>query len=196
MLNRSTFRPRQRGLVLIVALIMLVAMTMGGMALISAVYTSSLAAGNISFQQSATFSGDAGIEDAVTWLQANRGGATLQKNSPANGYVASREDPGSTQNWHQFWVELQNAQQVKSLGAADASGNSVAYIIHRLCNQAGAPTAGIGCATSQAVEANSGNNRDSGTVAIRFNSEVYYRITSRVTGPRSTVSYVQAVVAM
>jgi type IV pilus assembly protein PilX len=203
MLSRSSTPLRQHGLVLIVALIMLIAMTMGGIVLISAVYTSSLAAGNIAFQQSATFSGDAGIEAGITWLEQNSSGTTLHQNSYANGYSASREEPGANQNWHDFWALMVGAGQVKSLVAADASGNSVAYVIHRLCNSAGAPTSGVGCATPQASAASGaagagagGGGRGSGVVEIRYDGQVYYRITARVTGPRSTVSYVQMVVAM
>lgn len=196
MLNPSSSGARQRGVVLIVALIMLVAMTMGGIALISAVYTSSLAAGNIAFQQSATFSGDAGIEAGITWIEKNTKDTTLHFNSFPNGYVALREDPAPGQNWHAFWTVLTSAQKIKSLGPADASGNEVAYVIQRLCNGEGAPTSAIACATAQASTAASGNTKGAGMVEIRFDGQVYYRITSRVTGPRSTVSYVQVVVAM
>jgi type IV pilus assembly protein PilX len=187
---------RQQGVVLMIALIMLVAMTMGGIALIRSVYTSSLIAGNMAFQQSATVSGDAGIEAAVTWLELNGSGRTLHQNSFANGYAASRQDPGSTQNWDQFWAVLDAAGQVATLTSADAAGNTVKYTIQRLCNAVGDPASGVGCAIAPGRATSSSNSRGVGIVPIQANGNVYYRITARISGPRGTVSFVQAVVAM
>lgn len=197
MLTRQTRSlQRQQGVVLMIALIMLVAMTMGGIALIRSVYTSSLIAGNMAFQQSATQSGDAGIEAAVTWLELNSSGTTLHANSFANGYAASRQDPGSTQNWEQFWRVLADAGQVVTLAQADAAGNTVSYTIQRLCMAVGDPASGVGCAIAPVTALASGSSRGAAVVQILFNGQVYYRITARVSGPRSTVSFVQAVVAM
>ena len=61
-------RGRQRGVVLIIALIALVIMTLAALAMIRSVDTSNLIAGNMAFQQAATHSGDSGIEAAITWL--------------------------------------------------------------------------------------------------------------------------------
>ncbi len=187
---------RQNGVVLLIALIMLVAMTLGGIALIRSVYTTSLIAGNMAFQQSAMQSADAGIEAAVSWLEKNTGGATLNNDSNSDGYAAARQDPGTTQNWEAFWLSLQGAGRVVTLASADAAGNNVSYTIQRLCNKPGPAGTGVGCAISPEKDAVSGNSSGAGVIQIDYSSEVYYRITVRVSGPRSTVSYVQAVVAM
>lgn len=187
---------RQQGVVLMIALIMLVAMTLGGIALIRSVYTSNLIAGNTAFQQSATHSADAGIEAAVTWLETNNTGTTLHNDDFANGYVASRQNQPGTPRWDQFWEARLKAGQVRTLAAADAAGNTVAYTIERLCQQAGAPAAGSGCEIAPTTTGAAGNSRGAGVVQIQFNGQVYYRITARVSGPRSTTSYVQTVVAM
>lgn len=187
---------RQHGVVLLIALIMLVAMTLGGIAMIRSVYTTSLIAGNMAFRQSATQSGDAGIEAAVRWLEQNTSGTTLHNDSIANGYAAVRQDPGSTQNWDDFWAALLSRGQVVTLTPDDAAGNRISYIIQRLCNGIGAPSNGIGCAIAPATMLASNSSKGPGLNVNSNNSEVYYRITVRVSGPRSTVSYVQAVVAM
>jgi hypothetical protein len=80
--------------------------------------------------------------------------------------------------------------------ATDVSGNRVSYAIQRLCNTTGAPTAaGVDCSVSPANNA-TGSGKGSGMIALQYNSQVYYRITVRVDGPRNTVSYAQAIVAM
>jgi type IV pilus assembly protein PilX len=187
---------RQQGVVLVIALIMLLAMTLGGIALIRSVYTSSLIAGNMAFQQAATSSGDAGVEAGITWLESNSSGTTLHANSYTNGYAASRQDPGGTQTWNDFWTVLVNAGQVATISSADAAGNTISYTIQRLCNAVGDPTSGVGCSTAPATIGAPGSSRGASVVQLTFNGQVYYRITSRVSGPRGSVSFVQAVVAM
>jgi Tfp pilus assembly protein PilX len=57
---------RQRGAILFIALIVLVAMTLAGIALMRSVDTNVLIAGNLAFRQGATAAGDYGVEDART----------------------------------------------------------------------------------------------------------------------------------
>ena len=65
-------RERQRGVVLFIALIVLVAMALAGIALVRSVDTGILVAGNIAFKQGATNAGDQGLEAARTWLVTNK----------------------------------------------------------------------------------------------------------------------------
>jgi len=187
---------RQKGIALIVALIMLVAMTLAAIALVRSVDTSNIIAGNLAFKQSATHSGDAGIESAITWLEANNTGTNLHVNIFANGYAASRQDPGAGQSWDDFWAVLANNNQVVTL-AKDASGDIVSYTIQRLCNAVGDPASpSTGCEVSPTSGSSANSSQDAGAIALLYNSQVYYRITSRVSGPRNTVDYVQAIVAL
>jgi len=191
----------QRGVVLLIAMILLIAMSMAGIMLVRSVYTTNIIAGNIAFQQAAMHSSDAGIEAAISWLEANKNGTTLHNSidkSASNpvAYVAFRQDPIPNQSWEEFWSNaLLAANQVNTL-SQDASGNTVAYVIHRLCNGLGDPTTGIGCATAPAKYNVTGGSKGVEVVGLKFSGQVYYRITTRVSGPRNTVSYVQAVIAM
>ena len=190
-------RRKQGGVVLMMALIVLVAMTLAGIALVRSVDTSVVIAGNLAFKQAATNSGDIGIETAVTWLQTNNSGSNLQAHIYAQGYAASRQDPVAGQSWDAFWsAVLVPAGQVITL-APDAAGNTVAYTIQRLCNQVGDPTAtGVGCEVSPSSSGAASSSKTAGTVQLLFNNQIYYRITSRIAGPRNAVSYVQAIVAL
>jgi type IV pilus assembly protein PilX len=195
--TRSGRHSKQGGVVLMMALIVLVAMTLAGIALVRSVDTSVVIAGNLAFKQAATNSGDIGIETGVGWLEANNSGSNLHAHIPAQGYAATRQDPQTGQTWDAFWnTVLVPAGQVITL-APDAAGNTVAYTIQRLCNQALAPTAtGAGCEVSPSAGGAASSSKTAGTVQLLYNSQIYYRITSRIAGPRNSVSYVQAIVAL
>ena len=189
-------RGLQRGVALIVALVMLVALTLASTLLVRSVATSGLIAGNMAFQQAAVNSADVGVQTALNWLQANNINDVLNNHNFASGYVASRQDPQPSQTWDDFWKNsLELAGQIRTL-PTDAAGNTVSYVIHRLCNTWGDPNSGIDCNRAPAGAANSGNSRGAGVIELNVNNQVYYRITTRVTGPRGTVSFVQSVVAL
>ncbi|MCG3188869.1 MAG: hypothetical protein LKCHEGNO_01059 [Burkholderiaceae bacterium] len=196
---RAGARVPQRGNVLLIALILLVALSLAGIALIRSVSTSNMIAGNLAFQQAATHSADLGIENAVAYLEANSSGtSTVLHTSVLSGgtrYVAVRQDPAAGQSWDAFWnATLAGSGAVNTL-ATDAAGNTVSYVIHRLCNATGAP-AYPGCSSSPTDATSAGNSQGSGVVQLASPRQVYYRITARVTGPRNTLSYVQVIVAI
>lgn len=190
--------PRQRGVVLMMALIVLVAMTLAGIALMRSVGTTTIIAGNLAFQQAATNAGDTGTENAVAWLEANNSGAFLHANAFGQGYAASRLDPAAGQSWDSFWsTVLVPAGQVITLPADAATGNTVSYTIQRLCNAVGDPVnPSTGCARPQTTGTSAASSKGAGVIALLYTSQIYYRITSRIQGPRNTVSYVQAIVML
>lgn len=192
----------QRGVILIITLIVLVAMTLASIAMVRSVDTSTVIAGNLAFKQSATASGDAGLEAAIVWLSANSG--SLEQDSASNGYYATSQNSldltgNKTPDAPSDNLDWTSSSAVKIL-AKDAAGNEVAYVIHRMCDNVG-PLNGATCATEQSVQAGSsqGSARQMqtyqpgswGSVANRG----YYRITARITGPRNSISYVQAVIS-
>lgn len=204
-------RARQGGVVLLITLIVLVAMTLAAIALVRSVDTTNLIAGNLAFKQAAIHSGNAGTEAAINWLETNVG-ATLQANNYPNGYSAVRQDPAANQSWDNYWTTVIDPHPVSIPVASltcsatgwactlppDAAGNSVTYSITRLCNAAGDPTSpSTGCAVSTVTSTNAGaSSQGAGEIALQYSSQIYYRITSRVVGPRNTVSYIQTIIAM
>ena len=183
----------QRGVVLLIALIALVAMTLSALALVRAVNTTNLIAGNLSFRESAVLTGERSTEIALAnWLTPNATGNALHGHSGTNGYRAFRADPAAGVSWDAFWNDALAAQAVA--GAMDASGMTVAYVIHRMCDGLGAPHI-VNCAKPP-TGINVGGSQSAGGVAPISSSQVYYRITTRITGPRNTVAYVQTVLAL
>lgn len=204
--SRARFQ-RQRGVVLMVALIVLVALTLAGLALMRSLDTTNLIAGNLAFQQSATHSGDIGTEAAITWLQNNTNTTsvcpdsttqrTLYCNNSANGYFSARLEPAAGQTWDAFWT-ASLAQNAVSMAQDVTTGNTVSYVIHRLCNANGDPTSvpSPGCAFSMTSPPVESNSKEAGFVAPVVNVQVYYRITSRIVGPRNATSYVQTIISL
>jgi type IV pilus assembly protein PilX len=198
---------RQRGLVLILVIIVLMVMSIAGTALMRSVYTSTKVAANLTFQQAALHSADIGVATAVRWLEANNAGTTLHNNiatvtgpSPVYGYFATRADPPASTSWDAYWTStIASSGRVNTL-STDSAGNSVAYVIHRLCDIQGDPrnpAAGVTCETPPALDASGGNATGGGAaLPITSATQFFYRITVRVTGPKNTRSYVQAVVAL
>lgn len=189
----------QDGIILIIALIMMVAMTLGGLALMRSVHTTTIIAGNLAFQQAATNSADRGIETAVTWLETTKAANSTALNSDilASGYTASKpttDDPSSNQDWTELWTSVWAPRGVATVGD-DGAGNNIQYVIQRMCNQTGASST-ANCATSPIVVSSTGGSKGAGSPTISINAQVYYRITVRVTGPRNTTSFVQAIVAL
>lgn len=196
---------RQRGVVLVLALIVLAAMTLAGIGLMRSVFTGNKVAGNLAFQQSATHAADRGVEAAIVWLEnTNRvTPATLyadQLPAGANlGYFASRPlntDPVPGTSWEQAWTAWEATNRVNEIARDATTGNRVRYVIHRLCNASGDPNSGIGCNASPTSVGSEGGSRGSGVVGLAVPTQRYYRITVRVDGPRNSVSFVQSIVAL
>ena len=188
---------RQGGVVLMIALIVLVALTLAGIALVRSVDTSNIIAGNLAFQQSATNAADTATETGIAWLETRNTGGTLFVSDTANGYAALRADPAIGQSWDAFWNNTLTGQMA-TMAADPVTGNTVAYAIQRLCVTVGDPTVpGTGCSVPSAISsATATSSQDAGNVALLYSSQRYYRITSRIAGPRNTVSYVQTIVSM
>lgn len=189
---RARPRARQRGAVLFIALIVLVAMSLAGIALIRGVDTANLIAGNLAFKQNATHGGDWGVEQARAWLQLQPA-ATLYADVPGRYSAAMQtglDFTGTDPSAPDFdW----NANSFGPL--TDPAGNEVRYVIHRMCELAGNPGS-VNCVRTSLGGTAGGTQAGAtyGGAALPSTSQIYYRITARVTGPRNTVSYVQVMV--
>lgn len=198
-------RRNERGVVVFIALIVLVAMTLAGLATLRSSGSAILTAGNLAFRQGATVSGDLGTESGLAWL-VTQGPVTLEARNPAQGYYVTWNDlepplaagqTFSAVTWGDAnWRDATKAVQVNG-GAADAAGNRVSYVIHRMCAVAG-PISGTGAPANQEcvtlTDPGKGGPKESGSKALTGTSQVYYRITARIEGPKNTVSYVQTMV--
>jgi len=195
MRRRSAPPATQRGLVVFVALIVLVAMTLAGLAVMRSSGTAILTAGNLAFKQGAVVSGDAGIEQAIANYLRVVGPVTLENDSPASGYYATWIIPGSPPKEFDpiTWSGWSDPSKRAAAGI-DVAGNTVTYVIHRMCMNPG-PVDQDNCVVLAGdLEGGSKGGAAYGEKAIKGQSKPWYRITARVVGPKNTVSYVQSMV--
>lgn len=196
------FRARQTGVVMVVTLIVLVAMTLAAIALVRSVDTTNVIAGNLAFKQATINSADRGTEAAVAWLEAQTAGNVLDSNNPPNGYTALEYHPGINESWDHYWnntIAIASPSIVVCVPTncnPDAAGNVVSYTIHRLCLTQGSPVQINNFCSNSPTTYILDSSQGGGTVVLNSVNQIYYRVTIRVAGPRNTVSYAQTVVAL
>jgi Tfp pilus assembly protein PilX len=188
---------RQQGIVLFIALIVLVAMTLAGIAIVRSVDTGNLVSGNIAFRQAALASGDRGLDDAFTWLKNNLTTGVLDADSASDGYFAVvTEPPPTNPGGPPDWTAASVWASAKTVGT-DSNGNTVSYVIHRMCSSAGPYNqVGTACAQTPRTGGAAGNGQGVGDNQFNANPVVYFRVTVRVTGPRSTLAVLQSNVGL
>ena len=181
---------KEEGVVLFIALIALVVMSLAAVALIRSVDTNTLIAGNLGFKQSATVSADSGVETAITWLNANQ--ASLTSSNTGNGYYAKY---GNTPK------SLVDDSTKLATGAGltagkDNSGNTITYVIERMCKETGASNSTHCLFGPPGIDTNAFSNCDASNPCLNAaaSDSLMYRVTVKVTGPKNTVSYTQAFV--
>jgi Tfp pilus assembly protein PilX len=201
--------------VLLLALIMLVAMTMAGIVLYRQIGTGMIIARNLSFKRGATASADAGVEAARTWLIAQTGIAALDQASVANGYFPGwchtvigaggipdanndgiADDCGNLPAPSEFDPTTYNWTNSVQAVANDGLGNEIRYVIHRLCETVGSINiAGQQCVViGSSTAGNTNEAADYNYMSLANTSQPYFRITTRVLGPTNTIVYTQTVI--
>jgi len=199
-------RPRERGAALLIALVVLVALTMAGIAMMRSVDTATLVAGNIGFRQSTINAADQGIQAAYGFVLPNRVSLAAQStNDPANGYTGVTP-LGEAPDWYlnpanAGWANAVSCSGTTNTNVAcdsfatggtsvDRAGNNIAYVIHRLCDNTG-----NNCGQTQGNPSAGGGGIDmSDPNHFPPPSSQHFRVTVRVTGPRNSVAYVQTLV--
>jgi type IV pilus assembly protein PilX len=196
--GRAGLQRKQQGIVLLVAIVVVIAMTLGAYAMLRSAGNSLAISGNISFQQNATSVADLGTEAARAWAlnELTTGGAggaingsVLDADQTDEGYFASWDagfDPTAAAAWDDSVELALTADQQRDLGVV-----GVRYVIHRMCSQVGSATsAGQQCVVPEGICIN-----DVGANASQALNDCalqpFFRVTARVDGPRNTRSYTQ-----
>ncbi|WP_313953684.1 hypothetical protein [Accumulibacter sp.] len=186
----------QKGVILIITLIAMVALAIASIALLRGVDAGNVISGNMAFRQATLQAGDIGVEAAFNALP-NITAASLDANI-ANQYYATRQtvDSGGVPigvNW--ATVPCRNSAGATVVCSAQAY--QVKYVIDRLCD----PTVPLpitnvsgNCYTQKLAGTSQGGSKKAGAVIFSTDDAIYYRITVQVSGPRNTQSYVQAIV--
>ena len=238
MKRSSAFRATpqgQRGVILIIALVMMVTVTFAGLALFRQIGLGAVIIGNLAFKQSATNAADRGVESARAWLTDSLHASILQLQGGQDPTIPILDAAGSEVTYYPAACFTQKSDWAipattdtscsragapvfdpltydwagtgKSTIASGisglADGNTVRYVVHRLCDMDGTVNEvrefGTGTPAIQScVLPISGEFcLDKGgkyaKECISQSVQPFYRITAQVRGDRNTVSYVEVV---
>ena len=206
----------QRGVSLVITLIILAAMMMAGIALFRKIGAGAIIAGNLSFTSSAITAAEQGSESGRAWLMAQLSD-NLEETQATRYFAAScytnqaqsiskldctdstapNFDPNTLGNdwWTTYGVCALgiNASATDSDDCnEDNAGNKVRYVIHRLCNQAGGLAGNNGSKAQQCmVSTTQSNAQHTDQIEPQTSAFPLYRVTTRVRGPRNTTVYTQ-----
>lgn len=194
--------PRQGGFVLVIALIVLAAMTLAAAAMVRTVDTSTLLARNISFKRDALNRNDFALEAAIDQFRGTGALATsgsTQNDIPAANFSAVMLPTdadgvplvmkGNTSDTFGPWVKGEAGAGL--IPAAQELGMTPVYLIERMCRVTGAALPENCIVNGRAQAGGTQPNDKPGQLFPPM-----YRITGRVTGPRNTVSFVQAIFSL
>lgn len=207
--NQRTVRPaspsaRQRGVVLLFCLIILVILLASGVAIVRSMNTSMAGAGNLAFRRDLVNQGEQAISKAMQAFGSSGvltgAGATANNLASAN-YSAIQLETASNgipklllQKKDTGWSGTDVAGNTFTPTAADITGRdgvTIRYVIDRLCNSTGNfSTLGSSRCISSPIGVTTG-----GTVGEErppASSPPLYRVSVRVSGPRDTQVFLQS----
>lgn len=217
---KNTNYHQQQGVVLLIALIVLVAMTMAGIAMVRSVAIGNQVAGNLAFQQANLTETDAGIEAALGLIAANT--IPDYEADYSNYYFATRQKQAAdrsncgTATTHDFGNGIPKAlycatSPYKTAGAA-INATTIIYNktsgTYSVPNSSVVPLTGVYltyiierlCTTTGKVDESTCAtftplSPAAQTVDIFDNltaePKAYYRVTIRADGPNNSLSFVQ-----
>ncbi len=193
--------PRQRGVVLFIALIVMVVMSLAALGLIRSVNTTTTVLANLALRQAAILPANYAVEDASVGLFADAGGPRIPDvriDTPAQNYYAEHSQAAGWDDQYGVPQPLQTKANALALTRffTDAENNRITYITERMCT-ATAPVipadnsaAGSWCDMMQPKQS-PGTTVNQGAPLV-LPQQVFYRVTVRVDGPQNTVSFLQA----
>jgi type IV pilus assembly protein PilX len=193
---RRSVPRRQRGVVMVVTLISLVILLIGVAAMLRTVDNSALMVGNLAFRRDLTNQGEQAIVLAKTALVSGAlaGEANRVADSATAHYSASRL-PSAAGSFNGIPAVLLNTSSYSAAGygtpAPNANSITLYYVIDRQCVGAGAYS--ISTCEFQPAQADQTmsdhDNKPGGA------TRPVYRVSIRVTGPRNTEAFFQAIYA-
>lgn len=191
-------RPRQRGVVLLFSLIILVILLAGAVAVIRSMNSSQFSAGNLAFKRDLMNQGEAAVSTVLVSLQSgllSAAGATAS-NVPAANYSATP----LTTNAQGIPNALLSDTTFATMGVAsnDITGATpdvkIRYVIDRLCDGSAAALAlqSTGCVFPVSNNAVLGGSSQGMGKRAPLPVALLYRVSVRVTGPRNTQVFIQS----
>jgi type IV pilus assembly protein PilX len=197
--NAPRLRPGprgQRGIVLFIALIVMVALSLAAVALVRSVDTTNAVIGNLSFRMASILPGNLAVEKAAAALFQSEDIANvvriadLTADFAGENYFASRQ-PGEDSRGVPAKLQKKSAYPFAVIQANDSAtgqNTEIRYVIERMCTAAGVPTV----ATCELLPPKFSEAGTENKEHFVFPGSPFYRVTIRVDGPQNTASFLQA----
>ena len=192
----SASRRAQSGVVLFIALIVMVALSIAGIALLRSVDTSVSVTANLGFRQASIPPTNWAVENAIRALFEKATIADKNASKADENYYAYRVEKktvSKVEDKHGVPYDLQGVKPDNYPGSfvteTDSAGNTIRYVIERMCLDEGEATV-ANCDMSPPKQSYA-------TTAMELNKITldrvpFYRLTVRVDGPNNTTTYAQA----
>ncbi len=185
----GTRSPRQRGVVLIYALVVLLIMMIGAVALVRSMGTSLFSAGNLAFRRDLMNQGEQAVANVLQAAQAG----TLLTDWTSNLASANYSASALATNAQGIPMALLNNTTFATVASAanDIAGATsdikIRYVIDRLCSTTGAASS----ASCVQFVGNPTGGTALPTPGLPAPSATVYRLSVRVDGPRNTQVFLQ-----
>jgi Tfp pilus assembly protein PilX len=182
---------RQRGVVLIFTLIILLILMIGAVALVRSMHTSLFSAGNLAFRRDLVNQGEQAVSNVMT--QFKTGIFSTSVSTQADNAAANYSSTMLATNAQGVPLALLNNPAFLAVGVAanDITGAtpdvSIRYVIDRLCSQTGPPVGSV-CVQSSAAPTGQTGYLNAG---LPPPSATVYRLSARVSGLRGTQIFLQ-----
>jgi type IV pilus assembly protein PilX len=189
----------QRGVVLMVALIVLVALTLAGLSMARTTDTGVVVAGNLAFRQTASQALDTGVEAAVAAIPSDIALSDQTVNSKYYPYMLALDADGLPAGI--AWKGAgQPAAAYTIADPGGLNGYTVRYVVERMCFLGGGAIAGLDPKSREARcnmedQAPGAQSNKIGSADLGSFSKINYRITVKVEGPRGTETFASAVIS-
>ncbi len=181
---------RQRGVVMFVALIVMVAMALAALALIRAVDTTTSVVGNLGFRQASILPANAAVEEVVSALFEKKL-IDLTKDNAAQNYYATKQ---ASEDARGIPFQLQKKSNFTLTRVLAADGDNEVRYVDRAHVQSEGQVAPAGTVVSAHLRHDAAQARRHHDRRRSFHGCIrtpFYRLTVRVDGPRNTASFVQ-----
>jgi type IV pilus assembly protein PilX len=198
--TRRPLPPRrpQSGVVLFIALIVMVALSIAGIALIRSVDTGMSITANLGFRQASIPPSTWAVENAISAMFEKKTISDLEKKNLNENYYAYRfeiKDNSKPEDKMGVPYHLQGAGTSPPnypgtfQKTTDAAGNTIRYVIERMCLDEGPATA-ANCDMSPPKKSEATTAME--LVKPELIRVPFYRLTVRVDGPNNTTTFAQA----
>jgi type IV pilus assembly protein PilX len=176
-------RPRgsfQRGVTMLVVLVLLSVMLLGGLALARITEIGTLASGNAAFREASLQASEVGLNTAYMAVRGISGAA----------------EETNVAGWYWSTIQATDAQGLPTMDFDAApevvvGSYSVRYVVERLCNTTPVTNTLQQCLVKQVPQTESSV---AGRESIDPPNSRQFRVTVRVTGPKDTQAWIQSLV--